>query len=78
MAQHAILQFTKHKAGPAGMPEAHYERTKEWYASNPDIDISRSKYDFDTLPPERKCRQPIDSRIKASGCCIHKDSTMFG
>ena len=42
-AQHAILRFAKHKAGPAGALEAHHERTKERYASNPDIDISKSK-----------------------------------
>ena len=42
-AQHAILRFAKHKAGPAGALEAHHERTKEQYASNPDIDKSRSK-----------------------------------
>ena len=28
-AQHAILRFAKHKAGPAGALEAHHERTKE-------------------------------------------------
>lgn len=36
-AQHASLRFAKHKAGPAGALEAHHERTKEQYASNPDI-----------------------------------------
>ena len=41
MAQHAILRFAKHKAGSAGALEAHHERTKEKYASNPDIDIIR-------------------------------------
>ena len=37
MAQHAILRFEKRKAGPAGALEAHHERKKEQYASNPDI-----------------------------------------
>ena len=43
MAQHAILRFEKHKGHPAGPLEAHHERKKEQYASNPDIDTSRSK-----------------------------------
>ena len=46
MAQHAILRFEKHKGNPARPLEAHHERQKEQYASNPDIDTSRSKYNF--------------------------------
>ena len=46
MAQHAILRFEKHKGNPARALEAHHERQKEQYASNPDIDTSRSKYNF--------------------------------
>ena len=43
-AQYGILRFKKYK-GPAISPiEAHNERTKEQYASNPDIDMSRSRY----------------------------------
>ena len=42
-AQYGILRFKKYK-GPAISPiEAHNERTKEQYASNPDIDTSRSR-----------------------------------
>ena len=37
MAQHAILRFEKHKGNPARPLEAHHERQKEQYASNPDI-----------------------------------------
>lgn len=77
MAQHAILRFTKHKAGPAGALEAHHERTKEQYASNPDIDTGRSKYNFHIVQPKQKYRQEISSRIKTAGCKTRKDSTMF-
>ena len=42
MAQHAILRFEKHKGNPARPLEAHHERQKEQYASNPDIDTSRA------------------------------------
>lgn len=76
-AQHAILRFTKQKAGPAGALEAHHERTKEQYASNPDIDLTRSKYNFHIIQPTQKYRREIDARIKAAGCKTRKDSTMF-
>jgi len=77
MAQHAILRFTKHKAGPAGALEAHHERTKEQYASNPDIDTARSKYNIHIVQPKHNYRQEINNRIKAAGCKTRKDSTMF-
>ena len=51
MAQHAILRFEKHKGNPARPLEAHHERQKEQYASNPDIDTSRSKYNFHIVNP---------------------------
>ncbi len=76
-AQHAILRFAKHKAGPAGALEAHHERTKEKYASNPDIDISKSKDNFHIIQPTQKYRKEIDTRIKAAGCRTRKDSTMY-
>lgn len=77
MAQHAILRFEKRKAGPAGALEAHHERTKEQYASNPDINISRSRNNFHIIRPTQKHRREIDSRIEAAGCRTRKDSTMF-
>jgi hypothetical protein len=63
--------------GSAGALEAHHERTKEKYASNPDIDITRSKNNFHIIQPEQKYRREINDRIKAAGCRIRKDSTMF-
>lgn len=77
MAEYAILRFTKHKAGPAGALEAHHERTKEKYASNPDIDRSKSKENFHIVKPNKRYRQEINSRIQAAGCRTRKDSTMF-
>ena len=76
-AQHAILRFAKHEAGPAGALEAHHERTKEKYASNPDIDISKSKDNFHIIQPTQKYRKEIDTRIRAAGCRTRRDSTMF-
>jgi len=77
MAQHAILRFEKRKAGPAGALEAHHERTKGQYASNPDIDTGRSRDNFHIVRLTQKYRREIDSRIKAAGCRTRKDSTMF-
>ena len=77
MVAYAILRFAKHKAGPAGALEAHHERTKDRYASNPDIDITRSKDNFHIIKPGKRYRQEIDTRIKEAGCKTRKDSTMF-
>ena len=77
MAQHAILRFEKHKGHPAGPLEAHHERKKEQYASNPDIDTSRSRYNFHIVKPEGRYYHFIQSRIEQAGCRTRKDSTRF-
>ena len=77
MAQHAILRFEKHKGNPARPLEAHHERQKEQYASNPDIDASRSKYNFHIVKPEGRYYHFIQSRIEQAGCRTRKDSTRF-
>ena len=68
MAQHAILRFEKHKGNPAKPLEAHHERQKEQYASNPDIDTSRSKYNFHIVKPEGRYYHFIQNRIEQAGC----------
>ena len=40
-AQYGILRFAKYKGPEISNIEAHNEREKEKYASNPDIDNSR-------------------------------------
>ena len=77
MAQHAILRFEKHKGNPARPLEAHHERQKEKYASNPDIDTSRTKYNFHIVKPEGRYYHFIQSRIEQVGCRTRKDSTRF-
>ena len=52
--QHAILRFAKYKGPEITNIEAHNERTKEKYASNPDIDSSRSHLNFHLIEPERR------------------------
>lgn len=77
MAQYAILRFEKHKAGTARALEAHHERQKELYASNPDIDTERSKYNYHIIQPRQRYRQEISDRINAAGCRTRKNSIMF-
>ena len=72
--QYAILRFAKYKGPEIGNIEAHNERTKEKYASNPDVDNSRSKYNFHLIGPERKYRAEAERQIKESGCRTRSDS----
>ena len=73
-AQYGILRFKKYK-GPAISPiEAHNERTKEQYASNPDIDTSQSRCNFHLVKPQGKYRAEADRRIAAANCRVRKDS----
>ena len=51
---YAILRFAKYKGPEISGIEAHNERTKENYASNPDIDPSRTHLNFHLIKPERK------------------------
>ena len=44
--------------------EAHNERTKEEYASNTDIDKSRSHLNFHLIEPKRKYRAKAERQIK--------------
>ena len=50
------------------------ERTKEKYASNPDVDASRSKYNFHLVKPPGKYRAESERQIAAAGCRTRKDS----
>ena len=55
-AQYAILRFAKYKGPEIGHIESHNERTKEKYASNPDVDTARSHLNFHLVTPQRKYR----------------------
>ena len=73
-AQYAILRFAKYKGPEIGHIEAHNERTKEKYASNPDIDTSRSHLNFHLVQPERKYRAEAEKQIAEARCRTRKDS----
>ena len=73
-AQYAILRFAKYKGPEIGRIESHNERTKEKYASNPDIDTSRSHLNFQLVFPERKYRAEAEKQIAEAGCRTRSDS----
>ena len=73
-AQYAILRFAKYKGPEIGRIEAHDERTKETYASNPDVDTSRSRLNFHLVKPQRSYRAEAEKQISGAGCRTRKDS----
>lgn len=72
--QFAILRFAKYKGPEISNIEAHNERTKEKYASNPDVDRSRSHLNFHLIMPERKYRAEAERQIAEAGCRTRSDS----
>ena len=72
--QFAILRFAKYKGPEISNIEAHNERTKEKYASNPDVDTSRSHLNFHLITPEQKYRAEAERQIKDAGCRTRSDS----
>ncbi len=73
-AQYAILRFAKYKGPEIGRIEAHNERTKETYASNPDVDTSRSRLNFHLVKPQHSYRTEAEKQIAEAGCRTRKDS----
>lgn len=72
--QYAILRFAKYKGPEISGIEAHNERTKEKYESNPDIDPTRTHLNFHLIKPERKYRAESERHIKEAGCRTRFDS----
>ena len=73
-AQYAILRFAKYKGPEIGHIESHNERTKEKYASNPDVDTARSHLNFHLVTPQRKYRAEAEKQIAEVGCRTRSDS----
>ena len=73
----AILRFQKQTGGAAGRLEAHHEREKKTYASNPDIDKSRSKDNYHLIAPQSRYSLEINQRIQKAGCKTRKNSITF-
>lgn len=66
--QYAILRFAKYKESVISSIEAHNERTKENYASNPDVDPSRTHLNFLLINSKRKYRVVYEKQISEAGC----------
>ena len=73
-AQYGILRFHKYKGPEISQIEAHNERTKENYASNPDIDPARKHLNVNLLTPPPKYRTEAERQIREAGCRTRKDS----
>lgn len=76
-AQHAILRFAKYKGPTISRIAAHNERTKEFYANNPDIKTELSKYNFHLVTPRGKYRTEVDRLIREAGGKARKDSVQM-
>lgn len=74
---YTILRFAKQKGGAARSIDAHHERTKEEYASNPDIDKSRIAQNYHLVTPRWSYEQEIKHRIQMAGCRVRRDSVKF-
>ena len=72
--QYAIFRMKKYKGQTVSMIEAHNERMKEAYASNPGIDMQRSKLNFHPIKPNGRYLGEVDNLIQSSGCRVRKDS----
>ena len=72
--QYAIMRFMKYKGPEIGKIEAHDERTKESYASNPDIDPSRTHLNFHLVEPQGRYRAEAERQIREAGCRTRTDS----
>ena len=71
-AQYGILRFAKYKGPEISNIEAHNERTKETYASNPDVDLSRSKFNLHLIEPQDKYRAQAEAGQAAESAASYK------
>ena len=76
-AKYAIMRFQKHKAQAVGGIEAHNERTKTEYKSNPDIDLSRTKDNYNLVKRKSSYRELINKLISIHKCKTRKDSVVL-
>ncbi len=64
---YAIMRFAKRKGGAITSMEAHNERKKEKYKSNPDIEVNHSKENYHIVLPAHRYNYEIKSRIGQKG-----------
>ena len=73
-AQYAIMRFAKYKGGAIGGIEAHNERKKGKYSSNPDVDTSRSDQNYHLISPPQSYRAECNKQITEASCRVRSDS----
>lgn len=73
----AIMRFAKRKKGSIGSIEAHNERKKEQYKSNPDIDATRTVDNYHLVQPQDKYYAEVMRRVEAAKCRTRKDSVLI-
>jgi len=72
---YTIMRFKKDKGVAVAGCERHNERKKEAYKSNPDIDITRTKYNYHIVQaPKYTYGRKIKELIKKYECKTRKDS----
>ena len=71
---YAIMRFAKYKGPEISRIEAHDERTKETYASNPDVDTARSHLNYHLIEPKGHYRYEAECKITDAGCRTRSDS----
>ena len=74
---YAIMRFAKRKRGSINSMEAHNERQKEQYKSNPDIDTVKSADNYHLIQPQHKYYAEIMKRVEAAKCRLRKDSVLM-
>ena len=74
---YAIFRLIKHKAPVISKMEAHHERLKENYASNPNIDPDRKHLNFHLVRPSGRYRAIANRQIQEAGCRTRKDSVLL-
>ena len=74
---YAIMRFAKRKRGSVSSMEAHNERKKEQYKSNPDIDLEKTVDNYHLIQPQHKYYAEIMNRIEDANCRVRKDSVLM-
>lgn len=74
---YAIMRFAKKKRGSIVSIEAHNERQKEQYKSNPDIDSVRTADNYHLVQPQHKYYAEVMRRVEAAKCRVRKDSVLI-
>lgn len=74
---YAIMRFAKRKRGSINSMEAHNERQKEQYKSNPDIDTVKSAENYHLIQSQYKYYAEIMGRVESAKCRLRKDSVLM-